>query len=179
MTTHSVNKKRRNPAECIVLGMLARGPAHGYDLFARLTGELGPVWRMGQSQVYALLGRLERDGLVRHRRVGQSTRPDRKRYSLTPAGRKLYRQWAHTPVTRVRDLRLEFLGKLHFALQEGRGAQRDLVLKQMELLQERERKLARPAVGETDIASHAREYRLAVVRASIRWLGGLRKKVGA
>ena len=45
----------RNPAEYAVLGALERGPAHGYDLYHYLSANLGAIWTLGLSQVYALL----------------------------------------------------------------------------------------------------------------------------
>lgn len=45
--------------EELVLGMLKLGPAHGYALRERIRAELGPAWRVGTSQLYASLRRLE------------------------------------------------------------------------------------------------------------------------
>lgn len=50
--------------EELVLGMLKLGPAHGYELRARIRRELGPAWRVATSQLYTWLRRLEEEGNV-------------------------------------------------------------------------------------------------------------------
>ena len=48
-----------------VLAMLAKEPAHGYQLRARLREALGPVGdTMNDGQIYVTLTRLEKAGLV-------------------------------------------------------------------------------------------------------------------
>ncbi len=52
--------------EYILLGFVAQGPIHGYDLHKKI-GEpqgIGLIWRIKQSQLYALLDKLEKDGLL-------------------------------------------------------------------------------------------------------------------
>ncbi|HEX9528547.1 MAG TPA: PadR family transcriptional regulator, partial [Streptosporangiaceae bacterium] len=49
----------------VVLAMLAKEPAHGYQLRARLGQALGPLRdAMNPGQIYVTLGRLEKAGLV-------------------------------------------------------------------------------------------------------------------
>lgn len=76
---------RKGVAELFVLQLLAsRGPLHGYAV-ARELKELGDVVA-GESTVYPLLRRLERDGLV----DSEWTAPDegnaRKEYQITNEG---------------------------------------------------------------------------------------------
>jgi len=78
----------------VLLALLAGEASHGYQLRARLALALGPLAEaLNDGQVYVTLGRLEKAGLLRSRRVGQTDRPDRKVYELTPAGRKRVAQW--------------------------------------------------------------------------------------
>ena len=73
----------------VLLALLAKEPSHGYELRARLQLALGPLAEaLNAGQVYVTLGRLEKAGLVRAERVGQSDRPDRKVYALTADGRE-------------------------------------------------------------------------------------------
>ncbi len=51
---HSLERDR-NPAEYLILGVLAGGHLHGYDLYQHLEENLGRVWTLGRSQTYALL----------------------------------------------------------------------------------------------------------------------------
>ena len=77
-----------------ILALLAKEPAHGYDLHARLMRALGPAREaMNPGQVYVTLARLERAGLVQPQDVKQSGRPDKRVYTLTPAGSERVRQW--------------------------------------------------------------------------------------
>jgi hypothetical protein len=68
----------------VVLALLAKGPAHGYELRQRLAAALGPLGSaVNRGQVYVTLGRLERAGLVTAAEVGQAHRPDRRVYELS------------------------------------------------------------------------------------------------
>lgn len=78
----------------VLLALLAGEASHGYQLRARLALALGPLAEaLNDGQVYVTLGRLEKAGLLSSRRVGQTDRPDRKVYELTPAGRERVTEW--------------------------------------------------------------------------------------
>ncbi|MGI5171090.1 helix-turn-helix transcriptional regulator [Spirillospora sp. CA-253888] len=78
----------------VLLALLSKEPAHGYELRARLTDALGPLGdELNAGQVYMSLRRLEKAGLAEARVVGQSGRPDRKVYEPTPAGRERVAAW--------------------------------------------------------------------------------------
>jgi DNA-binding PadR family transcriptional regulator len=79
----------------VVLALLAKEPSHGYQLRARLKEALGPVGEaMNAGQIYVMLGRLEKAGLVAcEREPGLPDRPDRKVYALTPAGQQRVAAW--------------------------------------------------------------------------------------
>jgi DNA-binding PadR family transcriptional regulator len=80
----------------VLLALLAGEASHGYQLRARLTLALGPLaGALNEGQVYVTLNRLEKAGLITSRRVGQTDRPDRKVYELTPAGRDRVDAWLH------------------------------------------------------------------------------------
>ncbi|GGS66733.1 PadR family transcriptional regulator [Nonomuraea spiralis] len=78
-----------------VLAMLAKEPAHGYHLRARLRQSLGPLGEsMNPGQIYVTLTRLEKAGLVVCERAdGLPERPERKVYALTPAGQRRVAAW--------------------------------------------------------------------------------------
>lgn len=78
----------------VLLALLAKDASYGYQLRARLQLALGPLAEaLNAGHVYVTLGRLEKSGLVRSERVGQTDRPDRKMYELTAAGRERVRAW--------------------------------------------------------------------------------------
>jgi PadR family transcriptional regulator, regulatory protein AphA len=106
--------------EYALLGFLRQRPMHAYEMHQTLmqAEALGLVWRVKQSQLYALITRLEDEGYVTSTTEPQDTRPARKILHLTPAGTDAFAEWVRTPVAHGRDFRLEFLAKLFFASQE-------------------------------------------------------------
>jgi PadR family transcriptional regulator, regulatory protein AphA len=182
MTDHSLTIRKgagqRNPAEYPVLGILTRGPAHGYDICRLLRDGIGSIWRLGKSQVYALLIRLEREGLVGHERVGQETLPAKNIFSLTSRGEEIFEEWLDSPVYHVRDIRLEFLTKLWFARQRGAEFERRLVEKQLAACREKVEKweALRP-LSRTQTESRSISFRLVVLAAAISWLDALSETI--
>jgi DNA-binding PadR family transcriptional regulator len=79
----------------VVLALLAKEPAHGYELRARLRDALGPFGEaMNAGQIYVTLTRLEKAGLVSWEQTeGLPDRPDRKIYELTAAGQQRVTSW--------------------------------------------------------------------------------------
>jgi DNA-binding PadR family transcriptional regulator len=82
------------------LALLAKAPAHGYELKQAFEEAFGDVWPpLNFGQIYTTLQRLERDKLVLSREVSQNHRRDKKVYELTPAGHEELRQWLAEPAT--------------------------------------------------------------------------------
>jgi len=77
--------------------LLILGPAHGYELITILAGELGPIWEVRPSNLYLILGRMERDELIERERVAQDGKPDRQLLKLTPEGRATAARWLSEP----------------------------------------------------------------------------------
>jgi PadR family transcriptional regulator, regulatory protein AphA len=163
-----------NSAEYPVLAVVGLAPVHGYDVWRYLKTHLGTVWQMGRSQVYGLLSQMERDGLVRHERVEQANLPARKVFSLTPAGRGAIEQWIREPVRHIRDFRLEFPTKFHFAQARSQEIARELIEDQVKVCDEKRSQIEWVMAGSTsDIERLVFEYRIGVVDATVRWLRGL------
>src|SRR5229473_3031468 len=98
-----------------ILGLLADGPLHGYELKTAYEENLVPASQLNYGQVYATLERLGRDGLVAHEVVSQTERPDKKVYALTEGGRTELHTWLETPSRLDLDLRNETFLKLILA----------------------------------------------------------------
>jgi DNA-binding PadR family transcriptional regulator len=73
-----------------LLGLLAEGPASGYDLTRRFQEMLGPVWPAQHPQIYAELARLTEGGLIE---VDSHGPRGRKAYRITDAGLAEVRRW--------------------------------------------------------------------------------------
>lgn len=103
----------------VLLGLLAARPSHGYQLLEhfRIPGQLGLVWHMSTSQLYAILKRLESGDFVTGREVASDDAPPRTEYQLTGIGRDRLDTWLHepSPSASTRRIRTEFLSRLYIA----------------------------------------------------------------
>jgi PadR family transcriptional regulator AphA len=121
--------------ELSLLGLLNQQPMHGYDIYKQLNHLAGIslVWRIKQSQLYALLEKLETSGYLTS--VIDQTEPlrPRKVYHLTEAGKMAFLDWVSSPVKHGREMRMEFLAKLYFARIEGEETLHKLVSEQSAL----------------------------------------------
>jgi DNA-binding PadR family transcriptional regulator len=98
------------------LGLLAQGPAHGYELYQRLSTDLEQVWHLSMSQAYNILNRLESQGYIAGVVQEQDKLPARRLFHLTPSGQRRYEDWLNASSgSSVRSIRLEFLTRLYFA----------------------------------------------------------------
>ncbi|MBB4767049.1 PadR family transcriptional regulator [Amorphoplanes digitatis] len=77
----------------VLLGLLSAGPQHGYELKRVHDERLPRAKPLAYGQVYATLGRLERDGLVEQSGQDQEGGPERTSYALTDAGRDKLGEW--------------------------------------------------------------------------------------
>jgi DNA-binding PadR family transcriptional regulator len=93
-----------------LLGLLAEGPASGYDLAGRFQEALGQVWPAQHPQIYAELGRLAEAGLIEVESVGAR---GRKAYRITDAGLAEVRRWL-TEAEVDRTFRMETLMRAFF-----------------------------------------------------------------
>jgi PadR family transcriptional regulator, regulatory protein AphA len=155
----------------VLLGFLMLGPAHPYELYRVFDAELGRVWRLGRSHLYAHLGRLADAGLATVRTEARGRRPARNVYSITPAGRKAFREWTRRPSPHVRHMRLEFLARLYFHRRLGLSGLDRLVARQREVLAAR-MAATRGAVTGTDDAYWrlVLSFRLCEMEAIDAWL---------
>jgi DNA-binding PadR family transcriptional regulator len=78
----------------VVLALLAKEPAHGYQLRARLRAALGSLGEgMNAGQIYVTLTRLEKAGLLSVESGDRPEGSDRKVYALTPEGQQRVAEW--------------------------------------------------------------------------------------
>jgi putative molybdopterin biosynthesis protein len=76
-----------------VMGVLARGACHGYQLRRGLEEEFGPEWRLDFGQLYRALGAMAGKGWVSFRVEAGQGGPARKVYELSAAGRREMERW--------------------------------------------------------------------------------------
>ena len=100
-----------------LLGLLAQRPRHGYELRAAFEALVGgeQIWDVKPAQIYTTLARLEESGLVRQDSVEQDGGPEKRIYTLTPAGQAELAAWFETGVEGEHQ-RDEFYIKLMLSL---------------------------------------------------------------
>ena len=159
------------PSNLALLGLLTVRPQHGYELYQEFNRELGRVWRIGLSQLYAQLKQLEEAGLVTAHTEPQPNRPARKVYHLTSNGRQAFLNWLRQPTPYLGHIRFEFLARVYFfRLLELPGLQ-EFIAAQKTICRERVEALTRAASETNDpFARLVLEFRLGQLEASIRWL---------
>lgn len=128
----SPRKKSISPIEVMLLGFLEEKPMHGYDLFKILNqpGGFSEIWRINQSNLYAMLDSLEKNGFLISHLIQIGNSPTRKEYHITEAGSLTFERWLKEPVLHGREMRHVFLAKLYFALKDSPATAAALVKKQ-------------------------------------------------
>jgi DNA-binding PadR family transcriptional regulator len=165
------------PARYALLGLLLQGPRHGYDLtrsFAPGT-PLGATIHLGVSHLYALLARLEHDGLIVGESLEQDLLPPRRVFQLTEAGRAAILRWLDEPVPRPREVLLDFPLKLYLAQRHDPSHAASLIARQralfVDFLTELEQEQAAPALDlDTLYLSLLRDARILRIQATLTWL---------
>lgn len=74
--------------QLVIMGLLMKGPAHGYDLKQTLERELSPFLEVSSAPLYYTLKKLEQDGLVTKWSAVSGRRPKKYVYSLTAKGQE-------------------------------------------------------------------------------------------
>ena len=160
--------------EHALLGFLRSQPMHGYEIYQHLTDPKGLwlVWRIKQSQLYALLIRLESEGYIASTLQPQDSRPPRKVFRLTRAGRDRFAAWVRTAVPHGRDLRQDFLGKFYFARQEDPSVVRLLLAAQHVACEQWLAAMhSEPATSDANsFASLVNVFRIGRIKAMLDWL---------
>ncbi len=117
----------------VLLGLLSRAPATGWDVKAKLEAEPAFGWHAELAQIYPALRRLRRGGFVMAKRCPSAKGPARREYRITAAGMRELRTWLDEPpsLPRVKDPALARLALLERRPPEERRvfllAWRDLV----------------------------------------------------
>ncbi|MGI9596526.1 MAG: PadR family transcriptional regulator [Acidimicrobiales bacterium] len=128
----------RSLNEWVVLALLAEEPAHGFALARELAADsdLGRILTVRRPLVYRALDRLAAADLAEPTQVERGDAgPNRTVFRTTPSGSTDLERWLATPVTHVRELRVEFLLKLRLLERRGRTS-RHLISAQRSALDE-------------------------------------------
>ncbi|MEA3328076.1 MAG: PadR family transcriptional regulator, partial [Chloroflexota bacterium] len=103
----------------VLLGLIKAQPSHGYEMLDKFKSKshLGRIWTMSTSQLYAVLKRLEEDGLIVGQHVVVKYAPSRIEYSITEEGDRNLTAWLNdeNPSSSIHRLRVIFMSKLYIA----------------------------------------------------------------
>ncbi|GIH06362.1 PadR family transcriptional regulator [Rhizocola hellebori] len=156
----------------LLLGLLAHRPQHGYELKRAHDSRLPTAKPLPFGQVYATLGRLERDGLIEPAGSDRDGGPDRVSYRMTDAGRQALREWLDAVETPAAFLGGTMFTKIVVALvaADRQTAMRCLanqraahMVRMRELTQLKQRAAS---IAETAAA----DYSIAHLDADLRWM---------
>lgn len=163
--------KDKPATEYALLGALMPGPRHGYEILQFLETGLGPAWRVSTSQLYALLKRLNNEGLVDSTLETQDTRPSKRVFAIIPAGRERFLRWLKSPTAHARDLRIEFLAKLYFFRHLSLQGGNELVNSQIAVLERFQKRLTeKKQAEENDYNRLVYGFRISTLKGWLEWL---------
>jgi DNA-binding PadR family transcriptional regulator len=109
-------KSGLTPAEYAILGLVYQRPAHGYHIAQEMAPDsgLGLICPLRRSNVYFLLGNLERRGLIEVEQRREDAYPPKTEFKATATGQRAFDTWIWQPAARLREVRLDFLLKAYF-----------------------------------------------------------------
>jgi len=171
---------RRPPGvELALLGFLLYGPQHGYQIHQMVStpGGLGLIWRIKQSQLYALLAKLEQDGYIFGKLETQdAARPPRRVFQLTTSGKVVFREWLRTPVRAPHLMRQEFMAKYYFARQGGKEQTRLLLDTQRATCRQWLETFKAKKAQSSSFNWQIYQYRAGQIEAMLAWLDACLEK---
>lgn len=157
--------------EWLVLTVLSQRATHGFAL-AQMTasdGELGRVWQIPKAVVYRAIGRLLEADLITPEGVEPGQGPQRTVYAATPEGRERSREWLHTPVEHVREMRSALLLKLALIGRAGDDPS-DLLRRQRAVLEPIAEAIAERQAGSAGFDTVLLAWRQSTVQAALGFL---------
>jgi len=161
--TLSVNKSQT------LLGLLQVQPSYGYDLKQGYDSHFGARKPIAFGQVYSILARMVRDGLIDALGEEAGSGPDRKRYATTERGRSHLRTWMFTPDIPSATLQSDLFAKTVIALLVDENAEDLLNIQRTEHIA-RMRTLTREKHQASLADILTIDYALFHIEADLRWI---------
>jgi DNA-binding PadR family transcriptional regulator len=113
-----------------LLSLLLHRPCSGYDLAKRfdssVEGSVGFFWDASHQQIYRELTRLEEQGWLRSETIHQESRPNKRIYYVTDAGKAAFQAWVAQPMD-MSPMKDDLLVKLF----GGYAVPRDVILAEL------------------------------------------------
>ena len=158
--------------ELLLLGLLADGEAHGYELHEFLATKLAFVSDLTRPTAYRLLDRMHQDGLLDRETERAGKRPERMRYRITERGLTHLDQLLRTQLASLDVIRPAGNMALLFMQRLPRKEAAELLAQRKQELEKRRYRLS---VELEALPSHTpslpiHERNLALIEADIAWL---------
>jgi PadR family transcriptional regulator, regulatory protein AphA len=170
------DEQGRDRMRYLILGLLAEGPATGYDIRRITALRYRFFWSESYGQIYPGLSRLAKEGLVRLIESEDEGR-GRRLYEITDAGRSALSAWIASPAG-PDIVRSQALLKLYFIGDGPEGALRDRLVElrddarlSLSLLEAAEQELLSIADPQGRHANALRTVRLGIAtnEARLKW----------
>ncbi|WP_345635854.1 PadR family transcriptional regulator [Rugosimonospora acidiphila] len=157
----------------VILGLLCAGPLHGYELKRAHDQRMPRAKPAAFGQVYASLGRLERDGMVTPSGHDRAGGPERTAFDITEQGRVALDAWlgeVEPPAPHVTSALLTKVTVALLVAGEQRGRAYLIAQRQAHASRLREYTQLKTAdgIGFADLI--AADYAIAHLDADLRWL---------
>ncbi len=131
--------------EYVILGTLNYAPMTGYELKQFMDSSTNHFWHAKQSQIYRTLKKLEEQVWVISQVEAQESRPDRRLYTITPAGHDTLQKWLAQPIIDIEPTKSIILLKLFFSASLGK----EIILTQLRLQRTLHQQLAQEYTDES------------------------------
>ncbi len=128
----------------MLLALLEEGPSHGFGLKSAIESRTAAVWPINVGQIYTTLGRLERDELVRSKRLKASQH--QPLYEITARGRTRLASWMASP-SDGQPQRDELVLKVVVASSRGSAEARQVITREHAVVEARRRALVASRAG--------------------------------
>jgi DNA-binding PadR family transcriptional regulator len=160
-----------------LLSFLEGESRHGYELKQQYDGLFAAGKPLQFGQIYATLGRLERDGRIRLAAQEPGNGPERKRYEITDEGRAELARWMAEPVVPEPQAQNPLFAKTVLALRSGRAADEYLDRQRAQHLERMRELTALKSNGDVAAALVA-DHALFHLEADLRWIDQTRARLG-
>jgi DNA-binding PadR family transcriptional regulator len=164
-----------------ILGILAARPQHGYELLNhfRENSELGRVWTLSTSQLYAVLKRLEREKLVRGKTVASPEAPARREYRVTKPGNEVVQSWLFDSKLSpsIRQVRVQFISRLYVARLLGAPVGEIIAKQRNACVRQREAFIKQKSQVDSEMEELTLDFVIGQLGAVLDWLDSCEKKL--
>ena len=155
----------------ILLGLLASGPSHGYDLKRRHDERFPQARPLAYGQVYTTLQRLVRDGLAEVEGTDSDGGPERTTYRSTDDGARELAKWAGEIAPPAPFVTNEIFAKVVVSILSGGDADAYLAAQRAAHMQRmRELTAVKTAPGADLATVLSTDYALNHLDADLRWM---------